>query len=102
MNLHPSSRGVQRGDFITLGVNSGAVPDETIIRRAVWVYATYRAHGSLSHGESLDPTQTQELLKQFAREAVRGNSHAGSIIDGSFARGRLEFQEALDSWDIDG
>ena len=102
----PFLGGYSKGDFIALGLDAGTVADHTIIRRAVWVYAAYRAHCDISHRGSLGPIQNQELLKQFAREAVQGHPQSAAIVDGSFinhgfTQDRSGFQDMLDTWDDD-
>ena len=56
-SLNPS------GLFLTLGLHESTVADADIVRRAIWVYATYRAVVELEHEEASSNVDIQELLK---------------------------------------
>ena len=84
----------------------GVVAEQTLVRRAVWVYATYRAHCGISHGGALGTAQNQELLKQYAREAVQGHRQSAAVVDGSFCgHGCVQedpgFYGMLNAWEED-
>ena len=91
------------GLFLTLGLHEGTATDSDIIRRAIWVYATYRAVMELGHEEDADgPVNPQELLKQFAKEGVEGHGPSTAILDSCFVRRAPQrngiFEDALDDW----
>ena len=71
------------GNFITLGVNSGAVNDKDLTLRAVLVYATFRATNLLRHRQG-DADHVIDMMQQFAKEAVRGHRKATRVLDSCF------------------
>ena len=69
------------GNFVVLGSNRGSVDDMTLVRRAVVVYAVYRATNSLRHTPSDDYDVVKDMVHQFVREAVRGHTHATRLLE---------------------
>ena len=69
-----------RGQFLVLGLNSSKQDAKTLCKRAIWIYATYRAFHTCRQdpGHNLDCI---ELMKQFARIGVQGHSKATSTLD---------------------
>ena len=74
------------GNFITLGVNSGKVDDETLTLRAVLVYAIFRATNQLRHRQGDSAEVVKDMVQQYAKEGVRGHAKATRVLDGSFVR----------------
>ena len=109
LNIHPPPSTNPAGLFLTLGLHEATVTDTDIIRRAIWVYATYRAVMELSHDEDSDDGEplgnAQELLKQFAKEAVEGHGPSTAILDSCFLRRPTQrngiLEDALDDWNED-
>ena len=69
------------GNFVVLGVNHGKVDDTTVVKRAVVVYAIYRATNHLRHKPESNHDVIQDLVRQFAREAVRGHGPATRMLE---------------------
>ena len=69
------------GNFVVLGVNDSKVNDTTLVKRAVVVYAIYRATNQLRHAPSTQHDFIQDLVHQFAREAVRGHPAATRMLE---------------------
>ena len=59
----------------------------------------------LSHGSALDAEGVQELLKQQAREAVRGHEFSTRILEGAFAQQCRSvdspMEDILEEWTLD-
>jgi len=69
------------GNFVVLGVNHSKVNDTTLVKRAVVVYAIYRATNHLRHAPSSGHAFIKDLTYQFAREAVRGHTAATRMLE---------------------
>ena len=69
------------GDFVVLGVSRGVCNDIALVKRAVAVYAIYRATNHLRHHASNDAQVIIDMLQQYAREAVRGHSKATAYLE---------------------
>lgn len=64
----------RRYDFITLGAHQHRSLDPDItIRKAIRIYATYRAVLTIKHSDNLSPQTASELLPQYARMAAMGH-----------------------------
>ena len=72
------------GNFVVLGVNTGTCADTEILLRGIGVYACYRTFCELKHRPSDDPVEIYEMLRQFAKEGVRGQPRLGHLLDGSW------------------
>ena len=77
--------GCARGDFIVFGCDVCIPSEECLIRRAVCVYATYRATNLLRHSEGADAGEAGDMLQQFAREGVRGHARTTHAMNSAFA-----------------
>ncbi len=105
LNLQRGPANCQLGQFIALGLNDAKVADEELVRRAIWVYSAYRAVMEVSHNGYGSQEEVQDMLKQFAREAVRGHSTSTAILDGCFVNWNSHsitaFEASLDEWQED-
>ena len=105
LNIGRGPNNNQVGQFITLGLCDGTVAEDDLVRKALWVYATYRAVMETAHEEMGVTHDFQELLKQFAREGVQGHGRSTFILDSSFARiapqGDGALEDAFQDWQED-
>jgi hypothetical protein len=63
-------------NFVTLGLNKHTVPDTTLVKRAVLVYAIYRTTNTLRHSPTDDADVIHDMIRQYMREGVRGHPDA--------------------------
>ena len=86
-------------------VQNGTASDVELVKHAVWIYAAYSAVNCLSHGSAMDAECVQELLKQQAREAVRGHEFSTRILEGAFAQQCRSvdspMEDILEEWTLD-
>ncbi len=106
LNLYPGPDGIQPGQFITMGLNEGSVSDDTLVRRAIWIFSVYRTMSEVAHGTQLNSEELQELMRQFAREAVRGHGISPAILENCFnCRGSgydtSATEEPPQDWDVE-
>ncbi len=106
LNLHPIGGGIQMGQFIALGLNEGTVSDETLVKRALGVYAAYRTVNHFSHESGCNASEVTDFFKQFIREAVRGHASSSSVLDNCYVTPQIEeeepqLNERLRSWELD-
>ena len=106
LNLAPAQSGSSPlGHFLTLGLCNGTASDVELVKHAVWIYAAYSAVNCLSHGSAMDAEGVQELLKQQAREAVRGHEFSTRILEGAFAQQCRSvdspMEDILEEWTLD-
>ena len=87
LNLNIGSSCRQRGHFLVSGLNVANLVKEELARRAIWVYAVYRAFLYCRHnaGERFDVV---ELMEQFARIGVRSHTGASKALDYAWARSK--------------
>ena len=81
VGLSPVHYSRQLGNFVVLGVNYGKVDDATLVKRAVVVYAIYRATNHLRHAPSTSHDFIKDLIVQFARESVKGHVPATRMLE---------------------
>ncbi len=99
--------GTQRlGHFVTLGLNADKVQEDDLVRRALLLYAVYRATNLLRHIPMQSLDSVNDMLLQFAKEGVRGHGSSTAILDG-FAAHPSRFsasahEDGLDSLFVDG
>ena len=86
LGLQESSYDKWLGNFVTLGVNSGRVDDSTLTLRAVLVYAVFRTTNHLRHRPLNRRELVWDMVRQFAKEAVRGHDKATQLLDCAFVR----------------
>ena len=60
-NFRPGPDPNQTGQFITLGLNDGTATDEDIVRKALWVYATYRTVMDLARDDDKETQEAQDI-----------------------------------------
>ena len=73
-----------KGDFIVLGLNQGSVEDALLTKRAILVYAVYRATNLQRHSDDVASiVESSGILQQYAKEAVRGHSVSTGILLGA-------------------
>ena len=106
LNIKHDPQDTQGGQLLVLGLNLGTVSDEMLVRRAICTYAAYNAFNDMSHGFQMDQQGIQELLKQHAREAVRGHSTSTAILEGSFQADIIVPQvrphnASMEEWEFD-
>ncbi len=100
LRIFPSSN--HTGQFIVLGVNEGIPNREDLIARALWVYATYRAHNILRFAPLAEGEEAGDLLKQLAKEGAMGHPEASAVLDSRWAHfnsGQSLWAEPRDDWD---
>ena len=73
------------GHLVALGLTDKGCSEEDILMHALWAYALYKAHNLLRYNPLAPGEDPTEILKQFAREGVRGNSFAITCLDGRWA-----------------
>ena len=69
------------GNFVALGLNHGTVDETTLTKRAVLVYAVYRATNTLRKCPARDVEHVKDMIQQYCREAVRGHGEATKKLE---------------------
>ncbi len=82
LNIRPSTW--SRGLFVTLGAHEGWCDRATLARRALWVYATYKAHNTFRYTPLATDTSPLHVLGQFAVEGTLGHAYAAQCLDGAY------------------
>ena len=85
-NMRPLEGSDRLGDLVTLGVNSGKVSEENIVKKGIWIYALYRTMCTLHHNPLQCQNEVVEMMKQYAREAARGHTGATHTLEGIWSR----------------
>ena len=87
LQLKEAQGGNNLSTFIVMGLNLGTVLDQNLALRAISAYAVYRTTILCRLNGNRDTAVVDDMLRQYAREAVRGHGVATSILEGSYTRG---------------
>ena len=88
LNIGTAADCNDRGHFLMLCLNQRNLDKATLARRAIWIYAVYRAF-LLYQRNYEEGDDVVETMKQFTRLGVRGHRRATSIYCSSFTYGQV-------------
>ena len=74
-------------NFVALGVNLAAVPDDVLVRRAVLVYAVYCSTNQARNCNSrISSDEAATMLQQNSKHAADSRNNVASFISSSFCK----------------